>query len=524
MKGSVSHNKRTLLLNAAWNWLGFATAMVVAFIVCPIYVRSLGDERYGIWSLVEATVAYFALLDLGIGASIVRYVAKFEAIDDRDRLNQIFSTTCAIFIAAACLTLAVCAGLAAVWERPLGVPPELSVDTRWLLFLLGCNVGVELIAGVFGAVLLGLGRFPARVALDVVLRIGGAAAMVAALWGGYGLLGIGIVCLAFTLVKGLFLALLVWHYLPSLRFSPSLVSMETFRLIRGYSFLAFVAMIAGRISFSTSTIVIGAFLAPEYITYYVIGARLAEYVKSGSRSITSVLTPAISALEARGHHEAIERVLMAGTRYIVWLVLPVELGLVFLGKPFLTLWLGERLAGASYPTLVILSIPLFLALSQSISGRILYGIGRLKWFTAIVVAEALINLSLSAALVNWIGIEGVALGTAIPNVCANVAIACYTCRLLQVAFVAYAWKSFAKPLLVAPLAPVVWMALMDWVSITSWGIFILVGASGTIVYALAAFAVEFGGSGMERWFPRPAEDNMPDELSSPTDPSLEYSE
>ena len=68
VKGSVEHNKRTLLTNAAWNWASFATSVVITFFVCPIYLRSLGDERYGIWSLVEATVAYFALLDLGIGA------------------------------------------------------------------------------------------------------------------------------------------------------------------------------------------------------------------------------------------------------------------------------------------------------------------------------------------------------------------------------------------------------------------------------------------------------------------------
>ena len=76
--------------------------------------------------------------------------------------------------------------------------------------------------------------------------------------------------------------------------------MESFRLIRGYSFLAFVAMIAGRISFSTSSIIIGAFLTPEYITYFIIAARLTDYVKSALRSITTVLTPAISSLEALG--------------------------------------------------------------------------------------------------------------------------------------------------------------------------------------------------------------------------------
>lgn len=489
-KGSVKHNKRTLLTNAAWNWLGFASGVVVTFIVCPIYVQSLGDDRYGIWSLVESVVAYFALLDLGIGASVVRYVAKFETLEERNQLNRVFSTSCAIFLAMACLTFAVCAAVAGLWQTPLGVADDLALDARWLLFLLGCNVAVELVAGVFGAVLLGLGRFPARVSVDFVLRIGGAVAMVSALWSGYGLLGIGVVCLAATLIKACLLVFFAHHYLPHLQFSPSLVSMESFRMIRGYSILAFVVMIAGRISFSTSSIVIGAFLAPEYITYYVIGARLTDYAKSASRSITSVLTPAVSSLEACGNLAAIRKVLVDGTRLVVWFVLPLELGLIVLGKAFLTLWLGERLAGLSYPSLVILSVPLFLLLSQSISGRILYGIGRLGWFTVIAVTEAIVNLVMSMLMVNWIGIEGVALATTIPSIMANLAIAYLTCRFFDVRFATFAVRSFWKPLLVAPVAPIVWLVAMDWYPITSWLGFVVVGGLGTAVYAFAACAIE----------------------------------
>ena len=52
-----------------------------------------------------------------------------------------------------------------------------------------------------------------------------------------------------------------------------------------------------------------------------------------------------------------------GTRYVLWTILPVQMGLILLGKPFLTLWLGPRLAAESYSVLVILAIPLPLALS-----------------------------------------------------------------------------------------------------------------------------------------------------------------
>lgn len=493
MTGGVDHNRRTILSNAAWNFLGYAVTVAVAFVMCPLLVGRLGDQQYGVWSLVEATVAYFALLDLGIGASVVRYVAKFEAVKDRVQLNRVFNTTFTLFFGIAAVTVAVSIGLALCWPRPLGVPEELATTTRLLLVLLGCNVAMEFIAGMFGSVLFGLGRFPGRVSTEIVLRLAGAAGMVALLDSGHGIVAIALLSLVLTFVKGCLWGVVAFLHLPELRFSFALVDRGTFRSIRGYSLLAFMIMMAGRLSFSSSPIIIGTLLSPESVAYFVIGARLVDYVKFGSGSLTGVLTPAVSSFEARGDVVAIQRLFADATRYVVWLVLPVELGLILLGKDFLSLWLGVRLADLSYNSMVILALPLVLVLSQSISGRILYGIGRLRWLTAILFAEAAVNLALSVLLVRRYGIGGAALGITLPNVVANIAIAYYTCRLIQVSFVRYLRLSFAKPLVAGPLATAVWLAAGWLYPITDWQRFVLVGAAGTLVYAGFALALEFRG-------------------------------
>src|SRR5689334_18156139 len=76
-------SRMPLLTNAAANWIGFAAQVVVAFFVSPLLIHGLGDERYGVWSLVDSVLAYLTLFDLGIGASLVRYVARFEAQRDQ---------------------------------------------------------------------------------------------------------------------------------------------------------------------------------------------------------------------------------------------------------------------------------------------------------------------------------------------------------------------------------------------------------------------------------------------------------
>ena len=108
------------------------------------------------------------------------------------------------------------------------------------------------------------------------------------------------------------------------------------------------------------------------------------------------------------------------------------------------------------------------------------------------MSEALVNFFLTITLITRLGIEGVAMGTAIPNICANLVLAFYTCRVVGVPLTTYALKSFAKPLLLAPVAPIAWLAAMHWLPATSWAAFVAVGALGTLVYGVFACVLEFG--------------------------------
>jgi O-antigen/teichoic acid export membrane protein len=293
-------------------------------------------------------------------------------------------------------------------------------------------------------------------------------------------------------VEHVAMAVALGRCLPDLRFRLRLVDRAGLRTVGGYSFHALVALLAGRISFQTDALVISTFLAPQFITFFVIAARLTEHARNSLRSVTSVLTPAVSTWEAREDHGAIRRVLLDGSRWVLWFILPIEAGLILLGAPFLALWLGPEYARLSYPTLVILALPLGLAMSQSITGRILYGIGRLGWFSRAVMAEALANLVLSIVLVRPLGIAGVALGTAVPNVLFNLFLAGYICRALGIRPAAYVRRVFLPPLLAASPLAAFWLGAVAWEVPASWPALLGTGAAGLAGYLAVVALLEFG--------------------------------
>src|SRR6516164_4338522 len=124
-------NNRRIVVNAVANWIGFAAQLVVAFFMSPILVHGLGTSRYGIWSLVESVLAYLMLFDLGVAASVVRYVARFEATQDQAALNRVFSASVCIFAAAGTAILGVTLIVAFPAFPLLHVPDDLATEGRW---------------------------------------------------------------------------------------------------------------------------------------------------------------------------------------------------------------------------------------------------------------------------------------------------------------------------------------------------------------------------------------------------------
>jgi len=348
------------------------------------------------------------------------------------------------------------------------------------------------VTGNFGAVLYGLGRFPAKVSVESVVRVVSALAMYVVVTRGGGLIGIALVSLVSALAKGMLYAAMVRVYLPTLRFSPHLASWDTLRTIRGYSVRAFVVMIAGRVSYRIDPIVIGAFLAPEEITYFVVAAQLVQYAKGAVSSLCKVLTPSAATLQARGEWQRLRSAYLKGSRWVVWLAVAIVVGIISLGKPFFGLWLSPAHAERAYPVLVVLGVPLILALPGIAASRLLYGLGELREFTWLAIVQACANLLLSVLLVGRYGILGVALGTALPNIPYFLATTIVTCRYVRTPIFHYYRSVFLVPFPPGVLLFGLWCSWNAVGALTGWAPLVVAGTVGLLLYSAIAFSVEGG--------------------------------
>jgi O-antigen/teichoic acid export membrane protein len=480
--------QRRFLFSAVTNWLAFAATLLVAFFLSPYLIGKLGDSRYGVWVFVESILAYFTLFDLGIAAGVVRFTAKYHAEKNQHELNRLASACLALFlglgIIAFLLGFALTPVLAPMMSKSGMQTSEIATFT---LLMLG-NLALSLPLNVFPSILDGLERFAAKSLVRIVFLAARTIAIVMLMEREQSLIGLAIIFTIGTLAEHFVMALLCWKYIPRLRFGLTLVDREMLRRVKGYSLNAFLAMIAGRVSVQSAAIIIGIFLSAPEITWFAIALRLVEFAKALLRSATTTLTPAISSLEAAGDMDAIRRVLLKGTRWVLYLILPVHIGLIVFGKPFLTIWLGSPdYATRCYPALVILSATLSLVLAQSVASRILYGMGKLRRFAFAALGEAALNLTLSLLLVQSLGIVGIAWAAALPNLLFCLFVISYACRTLGVRAPEYLCATWLRPLMVAIVPVTIWLS--GW-TVIGWGSLALAIAAGLIPYGLAVVAIE----------------------------------
>ncbi|MFL5327959.1 MAG: lipopolysaccharide biosynthesis protein [Gemmataceae bacterium] len=484
----IRTNYRSLLLNGLGNSSAFAVSLVVSLVLAPIVLHAIGDARYGAWSFTESFIAYLTLFDFGIAAALVRFTPRCLTQNDDAQLNRFYSASLTVFLFGGVLSAVLGFAFEMLFLDRCLRSPDLSWEFRWLFRLLVCNFAFSLSMSAYSAMLDGLGRFALKGGVRTALLVARVPLTLAAIRQDNPLLALGVVLTACTVLECIVLALATMYLIPTLKYRPFSVDRATLRQVAGYSRHAFTAMIAGRLSFHTDAFVIAPILGPAAITVFSIPSRLVELSKALLRSATTPLTATFSALEARDDRTSLRATFMTASRMAWYAALPLEAGLLLLGYPFLSIWVGPHYAELCMPLLIVLAWPLSLTISQSVASRVLYGGGDLRNFARATMAEGLSNLVLSIALIFPAGIVGVALGTALPHAIFCIWVINYVCRKLNVGAREYL-MAVIKPALAVTIPVTVWAGLARR-GIDSWFTLFNAGAAGLGAYAVAVAILE----------------------------------
>jgi len=439
---------RILLTGVLTNWMAFAVSVIVSFFLSPFVVHHLGNIAYGVWVLANSSIAYMALLDLGMRGAVTHFVAKHHARGEHLESSRAVSVALAFRTLISLTVVVASLILSAIATKIFRIPSNMWSAAQWAIILSGFNLAFSLLVGVFGGVLTALQRFDLASGLAIAQTSIGAAGTVLVLDRGYGIVPLAIMQLTVVLIVGVATIIICFRFYPELRLGFRFLGRGILPELWRYSFYLFVIAASGQLIYYTDNLIVGAFLSAGAVTLYAIGGRFIEYIGQLGASFAQTFMPMASNLAAQDRQDQLRRLLIQGTRAALLVSLPIGGVLFFRGSTFIGLWMGQQYAQPSGRILRILLLSALALAGNRVGGNIVFGLGKHKPFALWQSCEAVANLTLSIYLVRKIGIDGVAWGTVVPSLISQIVLwPRYLSKLLDLTIWSYYRECWIRPAL-----------------------------------------------------------------------------
>lgn len=407
---------KTIAKNIFSNYVGIAGSIVIAFVLSPFLVHTLGDTKYGVWSIISALTGYMALLDLGISSAIARYVSKYKAENDTKSLNTVIGSGLSIMLVVGACLLILSPLLASAMVSFFKFEGELGQQVYWLILISSVDIAIFISTAILVGSFYGFQRYEVINGVNLTIALLNACLFYLVLSKGYDIVAMGVIVLISKVI-----ALIIYYYMlkrqeKSVEIDVRKTELETVKSIFSYSKYTFLSMLAMQLVYYSDAFVIGYFMSAAAITYYTIPWSLSEYSNKLIHAVANTFVPVFSEQDATEGNESIYKTYVSGTKFILMISNLLCIGVLAVGDYFIGLWMGEKYAVACSTILAIMFFTQLIKGPQLLSYSILLGTSNHKRFSYYNFAFSVLNLILSILLIQKYGLVGVAVATAFTQI------------------------------------------------------------------------------------------------------------
>lgn len=396
-----------LRLNVIYNLLGSVIPIAVAIVTIPVYLRTIGEIRYGLISLVWITFGYFGIFDLGLSRALAYQLASLRDQDIHYRA-QIFYTACSLSFGLGCIAALLFYLVANALARHFTTDPVLQAEVVNSLPWVAVFFPAALLGGTFVGCLQAEEKF---LELNVQQSIGSVLFQCLPL------------ALIYYFVKNLELAIagaviarivsVVWTGLSCLKWAraagvPS-IDMRHARRLFGYGGWVTISDIVTPILSGLDQLVIGSILGAQVNAYYSVPFSMAQKALIFPNALCRAVFPRLSETCDDGARRITKQFITATAGLMALMCAPAIM-LTHLG---LQIWINDDFACAAYATASILLAGIWFNSLAYLPFTFLQARGRPDVIAKIHVLEVLPFVALLVLFVKMFGLEGAAIAWSI---------------------------------------------------------------------------------------------------------------
>lgn len=397
---------------------------IYGFIVTPYVLSQLGNSEYGVYKTIGSMVATVSVLEMGIGATMQRYIAKFNAQKQKGAAEN-FSAM-GLLQALVLAFLSVCVGLVLYTTLehsfPKFTPAEMHRAKQIFLMMLA-QIALHMFENFFFGVISGYNKFTFSNTMklcSLAIRIALYYVVLPIFPNALTIVGITISLEALLIVISIiYLRFSIGHRIRLQKWDRPLFK-ESFT----YTLLLFCQSMIIQFNGNVDSWVIGSVMGTASVTIYSFALQLFNMYEQCATSISGVLLPTVTKHLTNGADTGDMENLVVKYGRLQWMFLGAALfGCFVCGEEFFHLWLGKRLGEKTadcWKLTLILMVPVTLPLITNTCLTILKAKNMMRFRTISLAYSVVINIILTYFGTLCFGYWAAAAGTAAATIIGSI--------------------------------------------------------------------------------------------------------
>lgn len=474
---------------ALLSYISIVFGIVAGLIYTPWMVKQIGLSDYGLYILVSSFLTYF-IMDFGLGEAISRFVTKYKKENNIDKINKFLGLVFKIYLG---IDLIIFIGLLVVYFFINVFFKELTpieIHKFKIIFLIAGSFSIiSFPFSAINSVFIAYERFVFIKICDLISKIGTILLMVLSLYLGYKLYALVIV----NSLVGIFIVLLKLRELNKIseiniefKFKDKVLTKEIFN----FSVWVTIIGVAQRLLFNIAPTLIASLSGTAAIAIFSIGNVIEGYVFTFASALNGLFLPKVTALAtANNGRDNITELMIKVGRIQLFVIGILFISIITLGEEFIVLWMGEEFK-KSYGIVVLLILPGFITLTQSIAMTLIYVENKVKYSAFIQICSSITSISISYLLIPKYGALGAAIGIFSGLMIFQViGMNLVYYKLLHINIIKFFKNSLFKMLPSLIIALIVGFTINHYIEANNYIIFSLKAALLTIVYIIIMFGL-----------------------------------
>ena len=408
--GSIPSLSSSLVRNTAYNLFSQGIFVVLALWAIPILIRKLGEEQFGLFSLVWALIGYFSLLDFGISRANTKFLSEAVANDDRAEIPKVVWTSLisTLLLSIVTSTFIIAATPYAV-DTIFKIDSVLRNDAIRFFTIAGIGIPFLIIFGTLKGFQMALQRFDLVNLYQALTGIVQWFGSVLLLEWHYGLESIIILAVGVRVVFAIVAFVTLPVIIPGIFREYMFIDRSTLKKLWSFGGWVTISQIISPLFLYLDRFFIGIFLTLSAVAYYSVPQEALTRVLVLSISFTATLFPVMSGHSTKAGNESTLILLYErSVKYLTVIMIPLILGFILFAQEIVQLWLGADFARNSVVVFQILAVGLLFNSLAQIPTTVLHAYGRPDLTAKLHFIELLVVVVLNVILIPLFGIAGAA--------------------------------------------------------------------------------------------------------------------